>query len=87
MTLGTEGAIVAQPDHQERVPAFKVNAVDTTGAGDAFTAALAVSLASGEDLVRATTVGAAAGALAATVLGATPSMPTREAVDAFLRAR
>ena len=87
LKLGAEGAIVASPDHQERIPAFKVDPVDTTGAGDAFTAALAVSVASGDDLGRATTVGAAAGALAATVFGAVPSMPTREAVDEFLKER
>ena len=102
LKLGAEGALVAWnsgtrsqfdtaqlghvPEFQ-RVPAFKIDPVDTTGAGDAFTAALAVSLARGDDLVRATTVGAAAGALAATVFGAAPSMPTGEAVEEFMRER
>ena len=87
MKLGAEGALVAEPDRRERVPAFRVEAVDTTGAGDAFTAALAVSLARGDSLLRATTVGAAAGALAATVFGAAPSMPTCEAVEQFMKDR
>jgi len=87
LKLGAEGALVARPDCMERVPAFKIDPVDTTGAGDAFTAALAVSLARGDDLVRATTVGAAAGALAATVFGAAPSMPMGEAVEQFMRER
>jgi ribokinase len=87
LKLGAEGALVAGPECQEPVPAFRVDPVDTTGAGDAFTAALAVSLARGESLVRATTIGAAAGALAATVFGAAPSMPTAEAVERFMRER
>jgi ribokinase len=87
LKLGSEGALVAEPDLVERVPAFRVDPVDTTGAGDAFTAALAVSLAGGEGLLRATQVGCAAGALAATVFGAAPSMPTREAVERFLQER
>ncbi len=87
LKLGAEGAIAAGPDHQQHVPAFKVDPVDTTGAGDAFTAALAVSLAEGKELPEATTVGAAAGALAATVFGAAPSMPTRAAVERFLKER
>lgn len=87
LKLGAEGALVAGPDCIEHIPAFMVEPVDTTGAGDAFTAALAVSLAEGEDPVRAATVGAAAGALAATTFGAAPSMPTREAVEEFMRAR
>ncbi len=87
LKLGAEGALVALPDAQERVKAFPVQPVDTTGAGDAFTAALAVTLAEGQDIVRAATVGAAAGALAATVFGAAPSMPTRDQVNQFLTER
>jgi len=87
LKLGAEGALVAGPECQEPIPAFRIDPVDTTGAGDAFTAALAVSLARGEDLVRATTIGAAAGALAATVFGAAPSMPTGAAVEQFMRER
>jgi ribokinase len=87
LKLGAEGALVAMPETLERVPAFPVEPVDTTGAGDAFTAALAVSLAEGRETVAATRTAAAAGALAATVFGAAPSMPTRERLEAFLRER
>jgi ribokinase len=87
LKLGAEGALVAMPEALERVKAFPVQPVDTTGAGDAFTAALAVTLAEGHDIIRAATVGAAAGALAATVFGAAPSMPTREKVARFLQER
>jgi ribokinase len=87
LKLGAEGALVAMPEALERVKAFPVEPVDTTGAGDAFTAALAVTLAEGHDIIWAATVGAAAGALAATVFGAAPSMPTREKVGRFLKER
>lgn len=84
LKLGAKGALAAWEGGMELVPSFLIQPVDTTGAGDAFTAALAVSLASGKDLVAATTAACAAGALAATVFGAAPSMPTAEAVVAFL---
>jgi ribokinase len=58
--------------------------VDTTAAGDAFSAALAVSLAEGKDLEEAVRVANAAGALATTREGAQPSMPTRAELEAFL---
>lgn len=85
LKLGADGALAAWPGGLQRVPAFPVEPIDTTGAGDAFTAALAVSLARGEDLPTATTIACAAGALATTVFGAAPSMPTADAVAAFMR--
>jgi ribokinase len=85
LKLGAAGALVAGPEGIHHVPAFPAQVVDTTGAGDAFTAALAVSLAEGSDAVTATRTAAAAGALAVTVFGAAPSMPTRQRLEAFLR--
>lgn len=87
LKLGAEGALMADGERCEHLPAARVEPVDTTGAGDAFTAALAVSLARGHDLREATQVANLAGALACTVLGAQPSMPTGEAVSAFAAAR
>jgi len=84
LKLGADGALVATAEGVEHVPAFKVEPVDTTGAGDAFTAALAVSLAEGKTLAEAARVACAAGALACTVFGAAPSMPSREAVERFM---
>lgn len=75
VTLGAEGALVLTERGEERVPGFPVNAVDSTAAGDAFSGALAVALASGADLRDAVRRGCAAGALAATVEGARPSLP------------
>ncbi len=75
---------VAQGNGCERVPAFKIDPVDTTASGDAFTAALAIEAVRGTDLVAAARVANAAGALACLTLGAQPSMPTAEEVAEFL---
>jgi ribokinase len=66
-------------------PAFPVDPVDTTAAGDAFTAALTLRLAEGARLGEALRFANAAGALATTRLGAQDAMPTRTAVDRLLR--
>ncbi len=68
------------------VPAFKVQAVDTVAAGDAFNGGLAAALVEGYDLAAAVRWGAAAGALSATKMGAQPSMPSRAEFEAFLKA-
>ncbi len=85
LKLGAEGALaVDESGDFHRVPAFKVQPVDTTGAGDAFTAALAVALGEGRTLGDATRMACAAGAIATTKLGAAPSMPTRAEVEQLL---
>ena len=78
-SLRKAGAILA-----EAVPPA-VTAVDTVGAGDAFTAALTVALVEGQEPATALRFACAAGAVAATRAGAQPSLPTREEVDALLR--
>lgn len=83
LTRGSEGAWYredAEPLHQD---GFKVEAVDTTGAGDTFNAALAVFLHEG--LAAAVRKACAAAALSVTRLGAQGGMPTRAELDAFLR--
>jgi sugar/nucleoside kinase (ribokinase family) len=62
------------------VPSFKVDVVDTTGAGDAFSGAVAWALASGFSPAEAVQLAAAAGALATEGVGAQGSLPTREQV-------
>ena len=84
LTLGDRGAMLAREGHTEVVPAFQVQAVDTTAAGDAFVAGLAVALAEGMALVDAVRWGNAAGALATTVHGAQPSLPTRQDLEQLL---
>ena len=81
---GGRGAVIAQGGRLVRVPAFKIDPVDATAAGDAFTAALAVEWVKGTDLAEATRVANAAGALACLKFGAQPSMPTADELDRFL---
>ncbi|PTM92201.1 MULTISPECIES: ribokinase [unclassified Streptomyces] len=83
VTLGAEGALVASPDGTARVSSVKVDAVDTTGAGDAFTAALAFRLGAGASLAEAAAYAARVGAAAVTREGAQESFPTAEEVDAL----
>ena len=80
-TLGERGAEVASRDGLASVPPHVVTPVDTVGAGDAFTGAMCAMLAQGWTVQEAARVGAVAGALATTVHGAVPSLPTRQAVE------
>ena len=86
LTLGAEGAVLLEDGKEvARASAPKVNAVDGTAAGDAFTAALVVSLLEGREREEALLRACAAGAIAASRFGAQPSLPTAEEVDAILR--
>ncbi len=84
LTLGDQGVLVYTPTQSTHIPALAAAAVDTTGAGDAFSGALATALAEGKEFIEAVNFANAAGAAAVTVLGATPSMPTREKVEEIL---
>jgi ribokinase len=78
VTLGAQGARIYRPDRApHHQPALPASVVDTTGAGDAFTAALAVGLAEGADIGDAVRMAAAAGAIAAEGRGARGSLPSR----------
>ena len=87
VTLGADGALVVEGHEQRRFAAHRVEAVDTTGAGDAFAGALVAELALGRDLRDAVPYALAAASLSVTVSGAREGMPTRDAVDAFLAGR
>ncbi|MSP13301.1 MAG: ribokinase [Chloroflexi bacterium] len=87
LTLGERGALLATEDGAQIYPAFEVQVVDTTAAGDAFVAGFAVALAEGGFLPQAVRWGNAAGALATTKLGAQPSLPTRRELEEFLAGR
>ncbi len=84
ITLGSQGAIVVDEAAVHHVPAYRVAAVDTTAAGDAFTGALAAAVGAGAALVEAVRRAAAAGALAATRMGAQPSLPRQAEWEAFI---
>ena len=84
LTLGNRGALLLTSQRSQLVPAYNVKVVDTTAAGDAFCGALATALASGDKIENAVAFANATGALAVTVLGAAPSMPTAEQVHDFV---
>ncbi|UCH36420.1 MAG: ribokinase [Armatimonadota bacterium] len=84
---GAQGCAWAVPGQSEHLPAVAVDVVDTTAAGDAFTAALGVALAEGKPLADAARWASFAGALAVTRLGAQPSMPTRQELEDFISRR
>ncbi|MGW9030054.1 ribokinase [Streptomyces sp. NPDC055722] len=84
ITLGGAGAISVTAEAVRHVPAFPVTPVDTTAAGDAFTGALGAALAAGLDTDAAVRRAMAAGALATTRPGASPSIPDLAAVRALL---
>lgn len=86
ITLGAQGVLSCDGTSAVHFPAFPVEAVDTTGAGDAFTGALAVGLAGGGTWEEAIPFANATAALACTQRGAQSSFPNRAQVEAFLRA-
>jgi len=84
LTLGARGAFLATAGGHQRVPGFKVKAVDATAAGDIFNGALSVALTEHKPLREAVRFANAAAALSVTRLGAQPSAPTRTEIDRFL---
>jgi ribokinase len=85
ITLGSKGAFVVTKTEKVSVPAFKVEAVDTTAAGDTFCGAFAVALVEGKSLKEALQFASAAAAISVTRIGAQPSAPTRKEIEAFLK--
>lgn len=86
LKLGELGALVCSLEGDvDHIMAPRVTVVDTTAAGDAFTAALGVALSEGKSLTDAARFACATGTLACTVFGAQPAMPDRSAVEECLR--
>jgi ribokinase len=83
ITLGREGAVFSDGESTNHLPAPKVDAVDTTGAGDAFVGALAAKLAQELPLNDAVAYAVRAGAAAVTRKGAKGALPTPESVEAL----
>jgi len=82
ITLGREGSAYAERrGSTHRIPAVPVDVVDTTGAGDTFTGALAATLARGEPVLDALQFASAAAAVAVTRRGAVQAIPHRAEVD------
>lgn len=84
ISLGKRGAYVYSDEVQQLVPGFKVEAVDTTAAGDIFCGSLAVALTEGKHWGEAVRFAHGASALAVQKMGAQPSAPDRNEIDTFL---
>lgn len=85
ITLGELGSVVVTSGQEFHVPAFPVEAVDTTAAGDTYCGCLVVALAEGQSLVDAVRFASAGGALCVQRMGAQPSIPWREEILEFLK--
>lgn len=87
ITLGSQGAFISSDQIETIIPAFKVNAIDTTGAGDAFNGGLLAALSKGKSILEAARFASAVAALSVQKIGATLSMPSLEEVETFLKVR
>jgi len=85
ITLGEEGSVLVTHEGIELFQSFKVKAVDTTAAGDAFCGAIAVALSEEFDLKSAIRFASAAGALSVQFEGATTSMPNRQEIENLVK--
>ena len=83
ITLGADGALLYEDGESEIIPAHKVNAVDTTAAGDVYNGAMCAALAEGMELRDALRFATKASAISVSREGAQPSIPSREEVDNF----
>jgi ribokinase len=86
ITLGAQGALLAQGSERHLIPGFKVKALDSTAAGDVFNGALATFLTEGKSLSQSVRFANAAAALCVTRLGAEPAIPWRQEIEDFLKA-
>jgi len=84
ITMGEKGSFVTDGKEKRMIPIFKVHAVDTTGAGDAYNGGFVTALSEGKDIFEACVFASATAALSVQKMGTTPSMPTREEIDRFI---
>jgi ribokinase len=87
VTKGSKGVTLYHNGVEKEIPSFQVDVVDTTGAGDSFNGALALSLSEGISLEESCKFANAVGALSVTKLGAQGGMPTRKEIEEFLTVR
>ncbi len=87
VTLGEKGSLVLDGTGRHTfIPAYKVDVVDTTGAGDSYNGAFAVAIAEGRSLIAAASFASAAAAISVTRIGTAPAMPFRSEIEELLRA-
>ena len=82
---GAQGVLLVTREGAQLYAGFKVNAVDTTAAGDSFNGGFAVGLARGESLENAIRLANAVGALSTTAAGAQAAMPTMAAAEKLMQ--
>ena len=85
ITMGDKGCVYVDNMRQQNFSTFRVNAVDSTAAGDAFCGALAANIDAGSNLDLAITYASSAGALATTKAGAVPSLPTKSQIAELVK--
>ena len=81
ITMGSSGVFASDGKNSRMVPAYKVDAIDTTGAGDAFNGGFVTALAEGKDIFEASEFGNALASLSVQKFGTAPSMPQRAEID------
>jgi len=84
VTMGSKGSLILDGGEAKFVQARKVQAVDTTGAGDTYCGSLCVALAEGKSIVEAAEFASASSALSVTKMGAQTAIPVRSAIEAFM---
>ena len=87
ITLGGNGVYCTDGTREELIERIPVNAVDTTGAGDAFNGGFATALSNGMELFDAVRYGNCTGALSVTKPGTAKAMPCKAEIDALYQAR
>lgn len=87
ITLGSKGAFVVTKNEKVSVPSYKVDAIDTTAAGDTFCGAFAVAFVENKSLRDSLQFASAAAAISVTRMGAQPSAPFRKEIDDFIDAK
>lgn len=85
ITLGSQGVLVYTDEKYETIENFKVEVLDTSGAGDAFNGGFITALSEGKDIFEAAKFGRALANLSVTKLGTSVAMPTRKEVDDFIK--
>jgi ribokinase len=87
ITLGASGALAATKEESKLIPGFKVDAIDTTAAGDVFNGALAVAISENKELHDSIRFAHAAAAISVTKIGAQPSAPNRSEIEEMLTSK
>jgi ribokinase len=87
ITLGIKGSFILDKKVELWIPAFSVDAVDTTAAGDIYCGSLAVALTEGKSFTDSVLFASAAAAISVTRMGAQPSAPSRKEIDQFITDR